>query len=64
VRRAKIYNWKEIMTEDHIQCIDGPGISHGPHAVDPDRDHLRRVYLGEDVGFTGKSRTRLETIAK
>lgn len=52
------------MTEDHIQCIDGPGISHGPHAVDPDRDHLRRVYLGEDVGFTGKSRTRLETIAK
>ena len=51
------------MTEDCIQWVCGPRTSHGPHAVDPDRDYLRRVYLGEDVRFTGKRRTSLENIA-
>jgi len=51
------------MTEDRKQWACGPRTSHGPHAVDPNRDYLRRVYLGEDVSFTGKSRTRLENIA-
>ena len=56
-------NLKEIMTEDRIQWACGLRTPHGPHAVAPNRNYLRMVYLGEDVRFTRKSRTSLESIA-